>query len=155
MKFKIVESKKELTMEALQNAEKIIGVKLPEDYRTFLLTHNGGRPEPDMGFKFKHPIRQFDESMIHFFYSINDGKGSNLIKEYKKHTPYMPDDMLIIANDPGSGLIVLGIRGERREKVYFWMQEFDEGLHYDAECTNFAIVADSFNEFLEKLYPVE
>ena len=154
MKFNIVESKKELTMEVLQNAEKIIGVKLPEDYRTFLLTHNGGRPEPDVGFKF-NPIRQIDDSMIDWFYSIHDGKYSNLIKKFEKYKRYLPNDMLVIANDPGSGWILLGIRGNRRGKVYFWVENFDEGLHQDAECTNFALVADSFNEFLECLYPVE
>jgi cell wall assembly regulator SMI1 len=36
-----------LKEETVSAFERLIGAKLPSDYRQFLVTHNGGRPEPD------------------------------------------------------------------------------------------------------------
>lgn len=66
---------------------------------------------------------------------------------------YLPQDLINIANDPGGGMILLGIKGEK--KVYFWTVAFDAEDDYDAQCKTFAYVADSFNEFLGLLYPLE
>jgi len=155
MNINIVESKKILTVEVLQKFEDTIGVQLPSEYKEFLLLHNGGILEPDMGFKFKSQIKNIDESMIGLFYSLYDGEYGSLLKEFNNYQQYVADDMLIIASDPGSGLILLGISGEKQGKVYFWMQDFEPVGEYESECKTFALVADSFNEFLSSLTEVE
>ncbi len=104
--------------------------------------------EPEMGFKFKSPTNNLeDESMIGFLYSIYDGEYGSLLREFMDYQKYVPTDMLIISNDPGSGLILLGLSGEKRGRVYFWRQEFEPIGEYESECKTFALVADSFQDF--------
>jgi cell wall assembly regulator SMI1 len=44
--MRFTESGPPLTEERLQGAERRLGVTLPDEYRAFLLRHNGGRPHP-------------------------------------------------------------------------------------------------------------
>ena len=85
--------------------------------------------------------------MIGFLYSIYDGEYDSLLREFMDYQKYVPTDMLIISNDPGSGLILLGLSGEKRGRVYFWRQEFEPIGEYEFECKTFALVADSFQDF--------
>ena len=47
MRVQIQGSKNRLTATEIQQFEDELGVRLPIDYRDFLLEHNGGRPQPD------------------------------------------------------------------------------------------------------------
>ena len=67
-----------LTETSLRNLELRIGIKLPKSYRTFLLSHNGGVPEPAM-----FPIQGF---------------ANNPFDEIQEFFPLKHNEILVIWN---------------------------------------------------------
>lgn len=59
-----------LTERRLAKLEKQLGVRLPDDYRAFMLEHNGGRPEPQ-GFAFRRDGAT-EESLLECLFPIHD-----------------------------------------------------------------------------------
>ena len=51
---------------AIQEFEKLIGHRLPDDYREFLLEFNGGHPEPNT-FMLDLDARQQEDTIMCFF----------------------------------------------------------------------------------------
>ncbi|RKZ51183.1 MAG: hypothetical protein DRR16_14765 [Candidatus Parabeggiatoa sp. nov. 3] len=151
MSIKIKESQSNTTIKEIEEFEFLIGSTLPDEYKKFLLKHNGGRPKLNMSFKFKEPVQNWDQSMLGWFYSLGDDEYCNLEEEFKVWRDYLLNDMLIIANNPGGAFVILGILGDKRGKVYFWSQDFEDVDDEYEICHTFALVADSFNDFLNSL----
>ena len=146
-----------LSKEAIQNAESALGVKFPNEYVQFLLKYNGGRPEPagfDIEWRTNQPIGEdWRTSMLSWFLSIYDGDETNLL-EYNKisFSGRIPKETIAIADDCGGNLILLGVSGEYKDKIFFWVKddEVEEGGVPGFE--NVGFLANSFDEFLnEKL----
>lgn len=150
---KIEEPLEALSLQEIQNAEKALGVKFPDQYIQFLLKYNGGRPEP-AGFDIKWRTHQesgkyWGTSMLSWFLSIHEGKSTNLLR-YNQITfrGRIPKETIAIAHDCGGNLILLGVSGEYKDKILFWVKddEVEEGEvpGYD----NVGFLADSFDEFI-------
>ena len=146
-----------LSKEAIQNAESALGVKFPNEYVQFLLKYNGGRPEPagfDIEWRTNQPMSEdWRTSMLSWFLSIYDGDETNLL-EYNKisFSGRIPKETIAIADDCGGNLILLGVSGEYKDKIFFWVKddEVEEGGVPGFE--NVGFLANSFDEFLnEKL----
>ena len=146
-----------LSLQAIQNAEKSLGVKFPDQYIQFLLKYNGGRPEPagfDIEWRTNQPMSEdWRTSMLSWFLSIYNGDETNLL-EYNKisFSGRIPKETIAIADDCGGNLILLGVSGEYKDKILFWVKddEVEEGGVPGFE--NVGFLANSFDEFLnEKL----
>ena len=62
--------------------EKLINSRLPDDYRQFLIAHNGGKPSPS-DFMISE---EEGENSIHEFYGIHDGPDyASLEKSYRDY----------------------------------------------------------------------
>jgi len=123
--------------------------EFPEEYRNFLMRHNGGYPNPNI---FRMMIRgEKNEGMIHRFLRISHSEIDGIyhyINIYKKR---IPDDFLPIAYDPGGNLILIGILGNRRGKIYFWDHENEsESPIYD----NVHLISNSFDIFINSFKEV-
>jgi cell wall assembly regulator SMI1 len=143
------ESEQPLQLHDLEAAEKRLGLTFPEEYRAFLLKHNGGRPTP-REFNFLDPDGVPSNSLINFFLAIYDGTIDNLEISYRTFTlkERMPANIVPIANDPFGNQICISVAGEDIGKVYFWDHEREPD---EPSYENLSLIADSFNEFLSRL----
>jgi hypothetical protein len=104
----------------LRAFEARIGAALPEDYRAFVLAHNGGCPVPC---DFLISAAE-GESSLHHTYGLHDGPAYlRLDDALDSYGPQLPEGLLPIADDPGGNAICLGLVGAARGRVYFWDHE--------------------------------
>src|SRR5689334_14549485 len=137
----------EIDHERLRAFERRIGVRLPDEYRTFLIAHNGGRPEP-CHVCLPGSAEPFD--CMHHTFGLHDGPSYfSLEHKQKIYSGRIPSTVLAFADDPGGNLFCIGIGGGHLGKVYFWDHE-SEGLGTPTEET-LCFVARSFGAFLECL----
>ena len=155
MATKIFDSKGKLSGEALERAERAVGQPLPEQYKRFLLENNGGYPEP-ASFKITWSGQpwgdQWDVGSVHYFLPVYEGDDPNFLDYFEIYKNRVPEDTIPIAYDPGGNLILLGISGDSRGKVFFWMQDFETDEDRPADYSNVGFVANSFQEFIDSLF---
>ena len=144
-----------LNPQKIASIEKKFGIKLPHDYRVFLLKNNGGWPEPE-GFDISWREDQecgkhWRTSSVSRFLSIDAGQNADFLK-YNLTTfkGRVPKDTIAIAHDPGGNLILLGVAGEYVGNILFWVKDYEceegEVPGYD----NVGLLADSLVEFINK-----
>lgn len=140
-----------LVEQDISKVEKELDVKLPHDYKAFLLQNNGGSPVEDWVFDFiqilpesgkpfenSSVIREFSTlSDLPFFYG-------NLIGE-----ELIPEKFIPIASDPFGNEILLCADENNCGKIYFGDHET-----YDPKTDYWLMteLANSFTEFVDKLY---
>ncbi|MBZ0282106.1 MAG: SMI1/KNR4 family protein [Anaerolineae bacterium] len=135
----------QIQLQLFQNENKI---KLPKDYKGFLLKNNGGKPKPN-AFKVDANI---GEDEVRFFFGItNAATEVNINKIIKTYQGRLPANFLPIAAGLGVDLICLSVKGEDYGKIYYWDHnwEITEGV---PDYSNVYLLADSFDGFLNKLY---
>jgi cell wall assembly regulator SMI1 len=148
MQIRIEDSESSVTPERIAEIEKKISYKLPEDYKRFLLAHNGGHPEPCV-FDCRREGEELS-GIVAWFLAICDGPHENFMEHYKLFQEgeiKIPDGTVPIARDPGGSLILLGLKEPSRGKVFFWTYH---GPAEEPEALYF--IADSFDEFLASLH---
>ena len=137
-----------LAPEQLAAFEAELGQRLPEDYRAFLLAHNGGLP---VGRDYWAPGRQEPDAEILCVYGLHEGpEDYRLDVQRAFYAPKLMPGLLPIASDVGGNQFCLGYAGKPRGKVYCW--------DHETECLpvtwrNFQWLTGSFTEFLQRLRP--
>jgi hypothetical protein len=128
------------------------GIKLPEDYRDFMLECNGGRPIEDWGFTFiETGVDTLTSSLICDFLSFG-GEYNSLQNTYFNSViedGLTPTGFLPIASDPGGNTIYLVAVGEDSGSVYFGNHELvDPETGYEI----MSLISGTFTEFIDGLY---
>jgi hypothetical protein len=127
--------------------EQEIGLSLPKNYRSFLLAHNGGRPEPNA-----FPIIGFENNpfgAIQLFLGINDDiMSSNLNWNFETMNGRLPDNLLAIACTGSGDLICLSLYGDDAGAIVFW-DFYNEPP--EPSYDNVYHIADSFEVFLDSI----
>jgi len=142
----------ELMPERLAAFEQAYGVRLPDDYRSFLLNYNGGYPSPSVIDFIQYGSEQSD--IVNNLFGIHEGEyWANLDWHLQMLEDRIPMGFIPIGDDPGGNVYLLGVMGEFVGKVYFWDHE-EEAQLYDKEpdFENMSFIAISFTEFLNKLH---
>lgn len=150
MNIRMTESEEKLTPREIKEAEKIINIQLPDEYKSFLLLYNGGHPEPGT-FKYICDDHQ-NKSLVAWFLAIYKGKAENFLTFFKTYQGRIPEDTVAIGRDPGGNLILLGINRKNRGKVFFWLQDFEVEEGEVPDYSNVCLIANSFDEFLNSLF---
>jgi cell wall assembly regulator SMI1 len=150
----IVESEKNTTSKEIEQFEALIGQMLPDEFKQFLLLHNGGSPEPE-GFKFFLNDNEPEMAMVAWFLALYEGEDENIRDDFYTFKDRIPKNMLAVARDPGGSLILLGLQDENKGQVFFWLRELEAEDGEPATYDNVAFVANSFNEFLDSFIEVE
>ncbi len=134
-----------LNPERLAEFEAKLGYKLPSGYREFLISCNGGKPEP-----YDFEVSDGADS-LHHVYGLHDGPNyAQLDYAFSIYYGRMPQSMIPIADDPCGNAICIGVTGDQEGRVFFWDHEFesDDGLDHD----NITSLAESFEAFCESLF---
>lgn len=133
----------------IQDLERLLGSPLPDDYRAFLVKHNGGVPTPAV-FAFLQDGVQYHGEVRLFFSATGTGPDSirGILTIYKQR---VPAGFLPIAADSCGNLVCLVLEGEQAGKVYFWDHEFECDEDEVADFRNVSLVANSFEAFLKHL----
>ena len=128
---------------ALEAAEEALGLELPEDYRAFLAEHDGVRLEDNVLDASRRPSGGADG-----LYASKE-----LAERRAKVQDRVPAEVLPIGDAGGGDLIVLGVAGDARGRVYQWEHEFeaeDPPPHWD----NVIELAPSFRSWFDGLVPL-
>jgi hypothetical protein len=149
----ITDSERNLSIDEIRRVEAKLDIKLPIQYISFLLSHNGGRPA-NPKFKFRLPSGGLGESVVNWFLSIYDGEYSNFetfFSMYKEDANRLPVELVPIASDPFGNLVCIGIAGEKEGVVYFWDHENEYDIGQKPGYRNVHFIANTFPEFLNGL----
>jgi hypothetical protein len=138
----------ELEPRRLEKFETRIGARLPEEYRAFLLAHNGGEPDPS-----DFEIGPNDYSGIHGgFYGLHQGPDyCRLDDNYDTFKGRIPDDLLAIADDDAGNQICIGIKGKSKGQIFFW--DHEKEIHLENEPHLLYLNFSTFLSNLEKWSP--
>ncbi len=147
----IVESKGPIDEFVVSICEMEWEVRLPRDYRAFLIKHNGGLPKPDV-FEFKG---QQAGSSVNRFFHIGLEKNYSITEQRKVYKGRIPNDLFPIACDPFGNLICIATRGKQYGALFFWDHEWEAECGIDPDYSNVTPIADTFNEFLEGLHEID
>lgn len=135
--------------------EKKIGHRLPDDYRTFLLSVNGGVPEDLI----VAPDGSSTGTLLQVFQGLEtpedgmDLEACLAVLQLREQGQF-PAELLQIANDGLGNKFVLAVAGERRGQVFFLALDQHPERRMDTEwyhSRQFKKVADSFDAFIAAL----
>ncbi|GAA0135331.1 SMI1/KNR4 family protein [Paenibacillus sp. YSY-4.3] len=130
-------------------------IELPEDYKTFLLEYNGGKPV----------IRRFSTlddkqtSSLMLLFPLSESNEPNLEGNYMEfnESKIIPSNLLPIGDDPIENKICISLSGNDRGYIYYWsldMEDIDEEDNLPS-YKNMSLIAKSFTEFTNGLFVTE
>lgn len=135
--------------------EQELGRTIPEPYRSFLLRHNGGTPEPNT-FEWTTERGRRVGAGVGAFFAVHDADGASDTLAYCAETwlrrDRVPADLFPIARERGGNLVLLGAGGERKGKVFYWDHNWEAGDDEPPTYRNVHDLADSFEAFLAMLH---
>ncbi len=149
MKFKIKNANPNgpLSLTRLREFESGRGIRLPEDYRHFLLEYNGGQPDPAF-FWIQRPV---DGSRILRFFGLFPGSLPSSLNTYVGiQYPGLPENLLPIADDGTGNLICIGVAAPVYGAVFFLDHERVSPKDPDA-FAGITRLSDSFTGFMASL----
>lgn len=132
---------------SVHELETRLGRGLPEDYREFLLSTNGGVPQEQDLAKPAHL-----GIIVNGFFSL-DLADSDLSMDdaLTAWTGRYPDGYLPIARCEGSNLLLLDLRVASAGRVVYWDHEGEADDDEPPRDDNLTDVADTFSELLDML----
>lgn len=146
MSLKIREPNKygKLNVHDLDDFESLNQIKIPTDYKNFLLRTNGGAPIYDSE----------NESIpgVRWFYGFHEGENASIHDALSIYEGRLPSWYFPIANDYAGNLYIMSLFEGNYGLIAFWDHE-GELLEGNAEqhFDNLTLVAESFSEF-EKMF---
>lgn len=137
----------------IKEFEKHINLKLPNDYVEFLLEYNGGRFKED-AYEMLEPTHKKHGLFqgIDWFFTLTEDYNNNLLKNFKLYLNRMPEEFIPIGDDGCGNKICLCIDGKNYGKVYFWDHNWESDEGEEPTYDNLYLIANTFTEFVNKLY---
>ena len=132
---------------SVHELENRLGKELPDEYREFLLSTNGGVPQEQNLAKPSHI-----GIIVNGFFSL-DLADNDLSMDYAltTWTGRYPDGYLPIARCKGSNLLLLDLRDASAGRVVYWDHEGEADDDEPPRDDNLTDVADTFSELLTML----
>jgi hypothetical protein len=150
--IEVIETEKPTDLAAIAAFEELINAKLPEDYKIFLLKHNGGHPIMDT-FDLQEPINEFSHRVgVAWFYALYEGDACNLRLWFQSTRDRLPEEYIPIGYDYG-GTLCLVVKGEKYGSVYYCTDNWSAWSEEDYNYLYF--VSNTFAEFINGLYKSE
>jgi len=149
MSFDISDVGPLLTEGQITRLEKQLDVKLPDEYRSFLLRTNGGKPHPDF---FPIPLHKTLTTgrLVTLFGIGRPAKESNIDWNYKNLIGQLPNYHFPIGITPEEDMVTLSLGRLDMGRVYYWVR-----AEYNVTGDNEAyFIAGNFDKFTDTLYAV-
>lgn len=138
-----------LSAERIVAFERELGAMLPDEFRAFLLRHNGGVPNREA---FEVPGENGGERPFHCFFALHDCPWDDSTPEGSQGFPLQealadfradggPADVLPVGKDWSGSYVCVGLAGADRGRV----------LYYDHEMEQLVPLADTLAAFLAVL----
>lgn len=109
-----------LTPESLSSFEAALACRFPDDYRDFLLAHNGAVPDGDYSTPFVNHDGQPDASLLHVLYGFRGPRMSaDIMSAVEAYGDRLPAGFLPIGHNPGGDLFLLRVAGTDLGEVWF------------------------------------
>lgn len=134
-----------VSSEDILNFENRAKVTLPSDYREFLLNYNGGVPH-----KLYFTVSDYGDSILDELFGLEIGGVNDLYIQFTDYNGRIPEAFLPIGRDQVGNLILLGLEGKYKGRIYFWWHE-NESEGKKPWLKNIYSICDSFNKFLSDL----
>lgn len=134
--------------------ESDLGDSLPDEYRRFLVTCNGGYLGGRLWFTGPTPEGRSADVGIHHIGGFRDEYYYSLAEHRECYTGRIPSALLWVMDDPFGNAICVGLTGPHRGRMYFWDHENEPGDGWDGavgSAGNLQLLADSFNSFVSGL----
>ncbi len=143
--------------------EQVIGTKLPDDYKQFLLDKGGGELDGAFCFKMATPGKLNNRELSNWdglghLSSFDSNKIFDLPTHYKymnseeREFPYIPKEMIVIGGS-GASCLLLGIKDKYKGQVFFWHSNLFHGDENGQETfDNISFVSESFDTFIISLF---
>jgi len=149
MSFELSDVGPLLTEGQIARVERQLDVKLPDEYRTFLIRTNGGKPCQDT---FQIPLHKtLTTGRIVSLFGIGRAiKESNIDWNYKNLIGQLPNYHFPIAVTPEEDMVTLSLGRLDAGRVYYWVR-----AEYNVTGDNEAyFIAGNFDKFIDSLYAV-
>jgi hypothetical protein len=125
--------------EVIHSFEQKLNTRLPDSYRQFLLSHNGGEP-----CNYYITVPGWGESLVNNFFGLGFSDYRSLERCLQSWVDVAQRSQTIpIARDPGGNIFLIGIDDGNLDQVYFLDHEL-----FDEEPL---LMANSFAEFTANL----
>ncbi|WP_145045819.1 SMI1/KNR4 family protein [Paenibacillus xylanexedens] len=150
----------ELNSKDIELFEAEYGISLPDDYKQFLISHNGGKTGSRRRFTTNDDTRQGEvESSILVFYPLTNETTENLEGKYELYTNagVLKKVFLPIGETPRSNLVCMGVVDEGNGYIYHIDLGYDDYLDkkLELEPENIRLIARSFTDFINGLFVSE
>jgi cell wall assembly regulator SMI1 len=139
-----IRSEQALGPDQLSSFERDLGARLPNEYRRFLLSHNGARVSPNV-----IDIEQFDQSPVDVqeFFGIGSNDSSDITWYLREVPDRIPPGSIPIATDSGGNLFFINLEGSDAGRITY-VDSF-------TETPRVYVVADGFDKFIDALRELE
>ena len=145
--IQIEDSNPPISENEIRDVEQKFGIQFPEQYRQFLLQHNGGHPEPNVFAVPGDPIPG-QSSMLEWFYCIDSTDVNHIERMILTFRERMPSECIPIGCDPGGNQICLVISGDDAGKIFYWDHEEEADEGDPPTYRNMYLIADSFIDLI-------
>ena len=137
--------------DAIKGWERRSGFRLPDDYRTFMMRYDGGRPYPLM---FLHTARESDGEPNPTEHYVDPFFEWEYVSSWTEELGNrLPKGCLAIGGDPGLINLILSLRQDDYGCVYSWVRNW--GAWSSPENDYLCLQAQSFQGFVESLFENE
>ncbi|MCY8002451.1 MULTISPECIES: SMI1/KNR4 family protein [Bacillus] len=142
-------SEKDHVKEEIEEIEKKYKIKLPDDYKQFLLKYGASMIcDDDVFYKsLEQDTWSEDEfQVVEFFYGLEETElDLDIQDKIDTYSERFPEGIIPIASSPFGNEICLQAKGDDIGKIYFWDHEYrnSEG--------DFFLVANTFTDFIKSL----
>ena len=132
----------------IEEYESIINMKLPNDYKQFLVNTNGGQFVNELHTFWVEELKQ--DIGIDALFGFDNVRSLCLTSWYQEYIEDLPESTIIIGNSIIAGLILL-IWQDDWKGIFLWDHCLDLELSTEEDCLY--RIADQFNLFYRLLFP--
>lgn len=107
--------------------ERAIEAPLPADYRRFLAAYGGWTFRQRMVFPIREPCPWGQRGEVDWFFAITGDPVLDIEQAtMSTYAGRIPDETIPVVQDPGGNLVLLGVEGMVKGRVFFWDHEHRE-----------------------------